>query len=256
MPSRPHPPAHPHGPLTEVFPDLFFVQGTTRFPGPVPVTCSRNMAVVRQGDELVLINSLRLDDAGLAALDALGRVKHVIRLAGFHGSDDPFYRERCGATVWAVKGQFYQSGFATEPDPAKVYFQADRELDETTALPLAAARLYRFGSVRPGEALLLLERDGGIVISGDALQNWVGPDPYFNWLGRWSMRAMGFFRPQNVGPGWLKQTKPSPEELLGVLDLPFEHVVPGHGELVRGRARELYRPAVTAAAEWSRTARS
>ena len=48
-----------------------------------PTTFSRNMQVLKQGDELVLVNTVRLDDAGLEALDALGRVTHVVRLAGF-----------------------------------------------------------------------------------------------------------------------------------------------------------------------------
>jgi hypothetical protein len=252
---RPLPPARPHGQLREVFPDVFFVQGTMRFPGPVPVHVSRNMVVVRQGSELTLINTLRLDDAGLAALAALGTVKHVVRLAAFHGSDDAFYKERFGATVWAVKGQFYAEGFETVPDEAKIYFRADRELDESTALPLTGARLYRFASVPAGEALLLLEREGGVVVSGDSLQNWTAPDPYMNLLGRWSLWLLGFFAAHNVGPGWLKQTKPAPEELEGILALPFEHVLPSHGEVVLGGAREKYRPSVTAAAAWSQGAR-
>ena len=48
--------------------------------------------VLKQNDSLSVVNSLRMDDAGLAALDALGKVEHVIRLAGFHGMDDPFYK--------------------------------------------------------------------------------------------------------------------------------------------------------------------
>ena len=54
---------------------------------------------------MILVNSVRLDVAGLAALEALGRVTDVIRLAGNHGMDDPFYKDRYGAKVWAVRGQ-------------------------------------------------------------------------------------------------------------------------------------------------------
>jgi hypothetical protein len=255
MKHRPLPPARPHGQLREVFPDVFFVQGTMRFPGPVAVHVSRNMVVVRQGAELTLVNTLRLDEDGLAALSALGTVKHVVRLAAFHGSDDAFYKERFGATVWAVKGQFYAEGFDPAPNESKVYFRPDQVVDETTALPLAGARLYRFVSVPGGEALLLLEREGGIVIAGDSLQNWTAPDAYMNWPGRWALRLMGFLAPHNVGPGWLKQLKPAAEELEGILALPFEHVLPSHGDPVIGGAREKYRPAVTAAANWSRSQR-
>src|SRR5262245_30354002 len=91
------PPAWPHGALTEVFPDVFVVTGSMRFPLPlVPVFASRTMTILRDGGSLALVNTVRLDDPGLAALDALGKVEHVIRLAGFHGSDDPFYKDRYG----------------------------------------------------------------------------------------------------------------------------------------------------------------
>jgi hypothetical protein len=252
---RPHPPARPHGQLREVFPEVFFVQGTMRFPGPVAVHVSRNMVVVRRGAELTLVNTVRLDDAGLAALSALGEVKHVVRLAAFHGSDDAFYKERFGATVWAVKGQSYAEGFDPSPTEEKVYFRPDHVVDESMALPIAGARLYPFASVPGGEALLLLEREGGILVAGDSLQNWTAPDAYFNWLGRWSLRLFGFFAPNNVGPGWLKQTKPAAEELEGILALPFDHVLPAHGDPVIGGAREKYRPSVLAAANWSRSQR-
>lgn len=52
--------------------------------GSIPVRSmriSRNMTVVRQGAGLLLINSVRLDEAGLAALDALGQVQQVLRIA-------------------------------------------------------------------------------------------------------------------------------------------------------------------------------
>ena len=59
-----------------------------------PMRCSRNMFVIRQGDELILVNSVRLTDDGLKELESLGNVKHVIRLAFGHGMDDPFYQAR------------------------------------------------------------------------------------------------------------------------------------------------------------------
>src|ERR1700722_8894119 len=64
--ARPFPPALPHGELDEVLPGLFLVTGTARLPGPLPVRFSRNMTVVREGERLVLLNSVRLDEAGLA----------------------------------------------------------------------------------------------------------------------------------------------------------------------------------------------
>ena len=64
-----YPDAMPHGPLEEVFPDVFFVTGTMRgeFFGST-WQFSRNMTVVREGDDLTIVNSVRLGDDGLRAL--------------------------------------------------------------------------------------------------------------------------------------------------------------------------------------------
>lgn len=241
---RPFPPALPHGELRELFPDLFFVTGTTKLPIALPVRFGRNMTVVRQGERLILVNSVRLDDAGLAALDRLGKVTDVIRLAGNHGSDDPFYADRYGAKVWVVRGQRYTAGFDTRSETT--YFTPHGELDADGPLPIAGARLYVIHSTPP-EGLLVLDRDGGVCISGDCFQHWERPDPYFNWLARPMMRMMGFLKPHNIGPGWLKQCKPPTDELVGALALPFAHVLTAHGEPVIGDAPAKYRAAVARA---------
>src|SRR5262249_19773038 len=131
---RPFPQALPHGELREVLPDIFLVTGTVGMPGPLPVRFSRNMTVVKEGDRLVLVNSLRLDAAGLAKLDGLGKVTDVLRLAANHGMDDPFYKDRYGAKVWMVRGQRYTVGFNTSAQ--ETYFSPDVAMDATTALPL------------------------------------------------------------------------------------------------------------------------
>src|SRR5579859_6376820 len=137
---RPFPAALPHGEIREVLPGFFFVAGTVGMPGPLPVRFSRNMTIVREGERLVLVNTVRLGDAGLAALDRLGKVTDVIRLAANHGSDDPFYADRYKAKVWVLKGQRYTAGFNTNaPD---TYFTPDHEVEEGGALPLAGAKLH------------------------------------------------------------------------------------------------------------------
>jgi hypothetical protein len=212
-------------------------------PGPVPVRFSRNMTVIRDGQRLVIVNSVRLDEAGLKQLDKLGKVTDVLRLAAFHGMDDPFYQQRYGARSWTVKGQRYVSGFnSNTPD---TYHQADMEMHDASELPLLGAKLYVIPA-SPPEGLLLLEREGGIMISGDSLQNWRAPDAYFSLLAKPMMRWMGFMKPHNVGPAWFKRTKPPLSSMLGILDLDFDHVLPAHGEPVHGSAKANYRPRIEA----------
>ena len=243
MPTEPRPfrPALPHGEVREVLAGMFMVTGTVAMPGPLPVRISRNMTIVREGGRLVLVNTVRLDEAGLRALDGLGKVTDVIRLAANHGMDDPFYKDRYGAKVWVVRGQRYTAGFNTSAP--QTYFTPDAEMDSTTVLPLAGAHLVVIYS-RPPEGILLLERHDGVAIAGDCLQHWHIADEYFSWLGKHIMRMMGFIRPHNVGPGWLKQGKPPREQLRGILDLRFANVLPSHGAAVLGDARSRYRPAI------------
>lgn len=238
------PAATRHGELEELFDDVFFVMGSVRMPGPLPMLFSRNMVVLRDGESLTLVHSLRLDDAGLRKLDKLGKVEHVVRLAGFHGKDDPFYKDRYGAKVWAVEGNTYARGFDNpKVEAADGYFQPDVYMNEDTELPVAGAQLVTLPCVT-GEGVLLLPRDGGILITGDALQNWASADPYFNFPAKVIMKLMGFLKPHNVGPGWLKQAKPELPPIRELLDLEFEHVLPVHGTPVIGDARAKFRPAV------------
>ncbi len=238
---RPSPAALPHGDITEVLPGIHFVTGTMTMPGTIPVRFSRNMIIVREGDRLVLLNSVRLDEAGLAALDALGKVTDVIRLAAAHGMDDPFYKDRYGAKVWVVKGQRYTAGFDVHAE--STYFSPDVEMDATTELPLSGARLHIIRTTSP-EALLLLDRHDGVLVSGDCLQHWARVDPYFSFVSGLMMRMMGFIKPYNVGPGWLKFGKPPAADLRAILGLPFANVLPAHGAPVLGDAVAKFRPAI------------
>ena len=225
---------------------MFFVTGTMSMPGPIPVRFSRNMTIVREAGRLTLVNSVRLSDQGLQELDRLGKVSHVVRLAAFHGMDDPFYKERYGARTWTVKGQRYVSGFNSAA--SETYHTPDVEMHDGGELPLAGARLYTIGSTPP-EGLLLLEREGGILISGDCLQNWHKPDAYFSTFAKPMMRYMGFIKPHAIGPAWLKRTRPPLTALRGILDLDFEHVLPAHGAAVQGGAKTSYRPRIEALSE-------
>ena len=148
MPGR-HPKASPHGPFEELFEGIWFVRGGIRFPMLMPMKIGRSMTVVQGVDGLTLFNTMRLSEPGLRRLESLGAVKHVIRLGGFHGRDDGFYRER-----------------------------------------------------------------------------------------------YGFLKAYNVGPGWLQFASPSRQDVRAILNLEFDHVLPGHGTPVIGGAKEKYRPAI------------
>ena len=243
MGSVKHLPAGEHGELCQVFENIWFVQGSVKMPMLMPMKISRSMTVIKDpvSDELTLVNSMRLTQAGLEELESLGKITNVIRLAGFHGRDDAFYQEKYNAKVFAIEGQFYARKFNEQPKPEEGYFQPDVWLNQYSKLPLENASLKVIQSSKPSEALLLLNQEGGILIAGDALQNTAEPDQYVNLPARLMMKRMGFYKPYNVGPGWLQFAKPDADEVRSILDLQFEHVLPAHGNPVITDAKEKYR---------------
>ena len=239
-----HLPASPHGKLEELFDGIWFVRGGIKMPMRIPMKISRSMAVVRGTDGLTIFNSMRLSETGLAELESLGEVKHVVRLAGFHGRDDGFYRDRYGAKVYAVAGQRYARGMDPSKDGLDPYMEPDEWLSEASALPIADAKLKVFSTSNPPEAVCVLQRHGGILITGDSLQHTPAPDEFCNWPAKVMMKRFGFWKPYNVGPGWLRFARPTASDVRSVLDLEFEHVLPGHGAAVVGGAKAKYRPAL------------
>ena len=234
-----------HGQLNEVLDGIWFVKGSVKMPMALSMKLSKSMTVIRDASDgtLTVVNSMRLSEQGHAELDALGKVTRVLRIGGFHGRDDGYYRERYGATIYAVKGMPYRRGM--DPSKGRDYLEADILLDEETPLPIPNARLKLFKTSTPVEALLVLERDGGVVVSADPLQNTPGPDEYHNWMAKLAMMMLGFFQPYAVGAGWLEFGKPEGDDVRSILDLDFEHVLPGHGDPVIGDAKAKYEPALT-----------
>ncbi len=221
MPS--YSPAWPHGPLVEAFPDVYYVVGTnkTRHDG-FDIQTSRTMTVLRDGTGLTLINTVRLDDAGLRGLAALGEVRHVVRLGAFHGRDDAFYCDRHGATLWAL--------------PAAVP-TATRTLAEGGPFPVAACDPFVFTSARFPEAAVVLARAGGILITCDAIQNWTRVDEFFSRECGEQFTAQGLIRAANIPSTWLGACQPSVSDFHRLLTRPFRHLISGHGEPLRDEAR-------------------
>ncbi|MCB9737183.1 MAG: hypothetical protein H6745_31770 [Deltaproteobacteria bacterium] len=224
----------PQGPIEPVFTDVFRVRGAVRM-APL-VRIPRNMVVVRHGGELTLVNAVRLDPAGEAALDALGKVAHVVKI-GTHGMDDPWYVHRYGARLWALPGARLAAGLA-----------ADATLAEGAPLPFPDARLFVFRLTRAPEAALLVERDGGVLLTCDSVQHWtdtVGASP----VAKLATHAMGFMKPAQIGPPWRKAMTPPGGTLRPdferLAELPFRHLVGGHGGVLRDVARERLRESIT-----------
>jgi len=225
MPS--FPPALAHNAIGEVLPDVFVVSGAMETVlMDLDWNFSRNMTIVRDGERLILVNTVRLSEEGLSALDQLGTVTDVVRLGALHGRDDAFYLDRYKAQYWVMPG-------LTPEDNAPA-----RLLGEAGASPLSNSTVFQFRTSNIPEGVLHLNRDGGILIACDALQNWLGPDEHFCDASRQRMEEMGFFTPANIGPVWLQAAAPGAEDFTRLNELEFRHVVCGHGQPLLDTARE------------------
>ncbi|WP_412552624.1 hypothetical protein [Shimia sp. MIT1388] len=224
------PSATPHGDICEIFPDVFHVTGSVDMvPG---MRISRAMTILRDGDALTLVSPIRLSDAGLAQLDALGRVESIVKLGGYHlgaqnGLDDPFYVDRYQATLWALEGMEHKGGLTT-----------DRVLRAGEKMPARDLSLFTYDTSTRPEGMFLLAREGGILITADSLQNWVKPDVFFSKIAAERMGQAGFFKPANVGPEWLRFCTPDASEFERVAALTFQHLLPSHGTPLLHHAKE------------------
>jgi hypothetical protein len=212
-------PVMPHGPIEEVFPGVFHVTGTMRaeFFGSM-WQFNRNMTIVRDGDRLTLINTVRLDDAGLAKLESLGTVTNVVRIGDMHGVDDRFYVDRYEAKFWAMPGMRIGDGLTV-----------DKTLTEGGEMPFANCSMFAFRTTQRPECILRLDREGGIMIACDSLQNWVAPDELFDAETVAKMKDIGFFTPASLGLAWLQESQPGADDFVRLKAVPFRHALCGHG---------------------------
>lgn len=224
-----YPPAHAHGPLTQVFPDIWVVRGSIKM--GILGWMSRNMTVVRDGGKLTVFHPVRLGEETQADLDALGKVENVVSLGFFHGYDDAWYVDHYKAKVWAPPGKEHKGGIHT-----------DVELVEGGPTPVKGATILSFKNARKPEVVMVLERHGGVLLSCDACQNFIdltGCSPQMKLF----LTLMGFKKPASLGPGWLRfvEDKNGPDlssDFQRLLELPFRHLLSAHGVPLKETAHE------------------
>ena len=227
-------PIYPHGNVEEIAEDIFMLRGSIKMNPLLRIT--RNMGIIRNGDELSLINPVRVSAKVEAQIAKLGQIKHVIRLGCFHGADDPYYVEKFGALMWA------QLGGTTYTVP-----KIDKELDSVVPLPFDNAEIFEFAGTTQPESALLIKRGTGILFTCDAIQNY-GDYSYNNIVAKILMPFIGFPRTTIIGPIWLKYQTPEDEtlepEFRRLLGLKFDRLLAAHGTLLKTGAHAAVERAV------------
>jgi hypothetical protein len=223
-------PAWPHGDIHEILPDVFFVTGTNKIHHEgANIQTSRNMTIVRNGTELTLINSVRLNDEGLKKLDQLGTVTHIVRIGEFHGRDDASYKSQYpAAQLWTLNGMTYDSGL-----------KADRELTPEGDMPFPGCSLFVFETSTLPEGILHIDREGGILISCDSIQNITCTDKFYSPQTAQSFQDQGLVKPANISPIWLGATHTKASDFDRLLKtMTFRHLLTAHGEPLMNTATE------------------
>lgn len=230
-----HPRTLPHGPIQPIGDGVYVVTGEMRIAPLVQIP--RNMVIVADEGELTLINAVRLSKAGEAALARLGTVRHVVKLGASHDRDDPYYTERYAPRFWALPGASHREPLTVDGDLT----------EDAPRFPLPRMRLVRFSGRRP-EAALFVPRFGGILVTCDSLHTF-GSFSGYSRAARAGLWTLGFRRaPVIVPPTWLRWVAEDRAALARdferVLELPFEHLIAGHGEPLLTVAKAEVRAAV------------
>ncbi|MEM7412707.1 MAG: hypothetical protein AAF430_20920 [Myxococcota bacterium] len=229
-----YPPAYPHDPIEEIGPDVFLVRGSIPLNRLMRIT--RNMVIVRHAGELTLVDPIRLSDTEEARLRTLGTVKHLLRLGPMHGLDDPYWKDTTGAELWT-------------PGPSEAYPEpkADHVVEPGGPLPIPEATLFRFEETVQAEAMLLLHKGPGLLVTCDAIQHY-GDYRHNNLPARIMMPFIGFPKTTIVGPVWLKIMTREGQSLEGefrrLLELDFDALIAAHGSFLPTGAHAGVRRAV------------
>jgi hypothetical protein len=136
--------------------------------------------------------------------------------------DDQFYVDRYKAKFWAMPGMRIGEGLTV-----------DKTLAEGGEMPFANCSMFAFETTQRPECILRLDREGGIMIACDSLQNWVAPDALFDDETVAKMKDIGFFTPTSLGLAWLQESQPKADDFVRLKSVPFRHALCGHGSPAR-----------------------
>jgi hypothetical protein len=217
-------PVRPHGKLVKVVDDVYLLEGS--FPMMPGVRFGRSMTIVKNGDDLTVINSVRVDEETEGEIKKLGSIKNLVRLNTAHGVDDPYYFK-------TFKPKYYS--IAEEPMENAPH---DINLTEESEVPIPGAKLIVFKKKKPEfECAMWIPQGGGTLVSCDAIQNGATPD-HASFLGQGFCSMVGFAKPCNCPFMWRQLYGMDHwNEMERILALDWDNLCSGHGPAKIGGAK-------------------
>jgi hypothetical protein len=222
--------AWPHSNIKDIFPNIFYVIGTniTKH-NHTELQHSRNMIIVRNEEKLSLINTVRLDENGLSALDALGKVENIIRIGAFHGRDDAFYLDRYDAKLWALEGMQHQK---------KNNRRANILLVPNGTMPFPGCSLFIFETSKHPEAILHIDKENGILVTCDSIKNWESTDEFFSADTAQLYQREKLFGVATISDVWKQACNVQSSDFAKLKSLQFMHLLSAHGKPLLNNAYE------------------
>ena len=105
-------------------------------------------------------------------------------------------------------------------------------------MPFPGFSLFVFETASQPEGILHLDREGGILISCDSIQNITATDQFYSPETAKSFHEQGLVQPANISPIWLGATHATAVDFHRLLKLTFRHLLTAHGEPLRDQAKE------------------
>lgn len=213
----------PHHSITKNFDNVYSLLGSMSLFGVFKY--SRNMVILKDGENLCLVNPVRLNKQEENRLLKMGKIHSILKLGRLHSVDLPYYMDKVSPQLWASSKDSFVRGYN---------YQIDIDLEQVSQLPFLEMRVYSFKTSRENEAVAFLPQDGGILLACDAIVNMKQVDPMANSLVRTLSKLLP--RPTYIGPNWVKAMKPSKEDFQEALKFNFDKMISAHGPILANKA--------------------
>lgn len=206
-------------------------RATTRINVAGPFRIPSAMYVIKDGEDVVLIDPFTLPESETKELEALGVPTLILITGRLHVRDADAYRKRYGAKILANREAVPELGIGV-----------DDAFGDGETLPGGLTTIEMPGTI-PGETILRREQGKGVLIVGDALWN-LRLSECGLILGLF-MRLLGW--PEGFGamPKLLMANdKLATESYQKLLDYDFDQILVSHGQPILRDAKEMLRVAL------------
>jgi hypothetical protein len=213
----------PHQIITKNYESIYSLMGSMKLFGVFKY--SRNMVILKDGENLCLVNPVRLSEKEEQKLISMGKVHSILKLGRLHSVDLPYYMDKFSPKLWASSNDSFVQ---------KHNYNIDLDLEKVKSIPFLGLQIYNFKTSKENEAVAFLPQDNGIILACDAFVNMKKIDPMANWLVKTLSKLLP--EPTYIGPNWFKVMKPKKIDFDNILKFEFESMIPAHGPILKPKA--------------------